>query len=760
MKFKNTLYKNSIKILLAFAILFGGSIARGQDTYADTLNCSGGTPTYFVDLSDEADSLWLSDPTERGGGCCETDDNCVQFELTLAPDAVGIIFYVPDGCGASPSGSLFYQVDCGPLTSVGTPLCLDGAGPHVLTFCKPGNNENCYSIKSFGSPEDSDDITITDACFDSLWISGLEEETVSWTSIFPGEIGEYDYLLDCTDGCDTVIVEGEPGMFYPELIQYQVCGATIGACAVTPHCDTLNVSIVPSLAVEISPIDPSICYGEVGVELFAEPIGGDGDYAFLWSTGATSSSIMAGAAGIYYVELVDGMGCSIAYDTVEVTEYILPITADAGEDIVICAVPDPSVTLAGVLTGSSTGEWSGGEGTFSPDAETMNAVYTPSDAELLVGFAELYLETTDNGSCPGDIDTIVIFYPVFSTYIESEVLDVDCFGNATGAIDLDVIGGALPLIYDWDFGADTEDVTGLPVGDYTLTMTDDFGCVGVRYFEINEPPVLELASVTTPISCFGVLDGGVDLTISGGTSPYSYEWDTGEVTEDVVDLGAGDHAVVVTDANGCEIAAAFTFTEPSEVIAEYVVTPVNCFGNADGSINVEVSGGTPGYSYDWITGEVTEDITGLIAGTYGLTVTDENGCTEIIEVVVAEPEALVITGVTSDVLCFGDATGMIDVSVEGGIPVYNYAWDDGSVSEDLTGVIAGAYTLTVTDQNGCTLVEAFDISQPENLVMEITGEDILCFGDSTGTIDLAIAGGMGAYNYNWSNGATSEDIGM
>lgn len=743
---------------IALLFFFSAHQTFSQVTYADTLNCEGGTPTFTVDLAADPDSLWVSDPAERAGMCCGADNNCVQFSLTLAPDATGINFYIPDGCGAAPTGSLFYQVDCGPLTDVGTPICLDGEGPFIITFCKPGANENCYSIQSIGPPKESEDVTITDACLDSLWITGLDEPTIGWTSVFPGAIGEYDFLLDCTEGCDTVIVEGEPGEEYPELIKYEVCGTSIGGCAGDPHCDTIDVNIVPTLEVGIFPEAPTICYGEAGIELVATGLGGAEPYTYTWNTGDTGNTLFATEPGTYFVEIDDITGCAVAFDTVVVTEYLEPITADAGPDLVVCAVPDPTADLGAFITGSETAVWTGGTGVFGPDTTALEATYTPDAAELDAGFATLILTTTDNGSCPGDTDTITILYPTFTTEIAEVLTDIDCFENATGEIDLTPTGGALPLTYAWDTGETTEDLTGLTAGAYGITLTDTNGCEAIFAYELIEPEPLALTALTENISCFELNDGTIDISPTGGTFPYDFTWATGEETEDLTDLLAGTYDLTLTDENGCMIDTSFTLTEPLDLILDETPSMVSCNGFTDGAIDITPSGGVPDYTYAWDTGELTEDLTGVEAGTYTVTITDANGCTEVLTVDILEPTVLESEVLTEDVACNGDATGAIDLAVTGGTPVYTYAWATGEATEDLTDIPTGTYSFTVTDANGCLISDTLFIDEPEALDLVLDGIDILCYGDSTGSIDANITGGVPGYSWEWTSGEMTEDI--
>lgn len=754
-----TIRSLSYILIIFFTLLIFTPSAFSQDTYSDTLNCAGGTPTFIVDLADDPDSLWISDPASREGSCCfPSDDNCVQFSLTLADDASGIIFYVPDGCGASPTGALFYQVDCGPPTSVGEPLCLDGPGPFTITFCKPGNNENCYSIQSIAEPSLSDGVTITSACLDSLWITGLEEPSITWASFYPGGPGEYDFLLDCVEGCDSVIVEGEPGEIYPELISYEVCGMAIGGCAGSPFCDSINVIIVPDLFVSIEPEEPTICFGGTGTGLMAIAIGGAEPYTYLWNTGEVTDSVFITEPGTYIVEIGDATGCAIAFDTVVVTEYLEPITADAGLDITICATPAPEVDLSGFVTGSTTAIWSGGEGDYTADETDLNAIYTPSPEELLAGFAELILTTTDNGTCPGDEDTITLFFPEFTSEVEILSEDVDCFGNATGAIGLVVTGGALPMTYLWNTGDITADVVDLPEGTYTALLTDDNGCIDSLEVIINEPELLVVTAEIEDASCFGLDDGSIDITVTGGVLEYDFVWDTGEISADLLDVTGGVYGITVTDANGCITNAIYTINEPTELVATYELGDITCNAFSDGWIDVTAVGGTPGYTYLWNTGADTDDLFDMEAAAYLLTINDENGCELIVEVALTEPDELVIMSDFSDVSCFEESDGTINVTVVGGTPIYSFIWSSGELTEDIDALLAGTYILDVTDLNGCLISETFIIDEPTALTSEMTGLNIACFGDSTGAIDLTISGGTLDYTYLWTTGDITADI--
>jgi large repetitive protein len=221
-------------------------------------------------------------------------------------------------------------------------------------------------------------------------------------------------------------------------------------------------------------------------------------------------------------------------------------------------------------------------------------------------------------------------------------------------------------------------------------------------------------TTTTAVLCFGDATGGVNLTVTGGTAPYTYLWSNGATTEDLTNVVAGTYNVTITDANGCTTTASGIVTQPAAALAgTTTTTAVLCFGDATGGVNLTVTGGTAPYSYLWSNGATTEDLTNVIAGTYNVTITDANGCTTTASGIVTQPAAaLAGTTTTTAVLCFGDATGGVNLTVTGGTAPYSYLWSNGATTEDLTNVIAGTYNVTITDANGCTTTASGIVTQP------------------------------------------------
>ncbi len=513
-------------------------------------------------------------------------------------------------------------------------------------------------------------------------------------------------------------------------------------------------------------------------------------YTFNWSNGATTEDVSNLTAGNYSVTITDANGCSTS-SSFTLTEPALLVSSGVAATYV-CGT---NVSCNGANDGSINLTVTGGADCVAYTFNWSNGATTEDVSNLTAGNYSVTI-TDANGCSTSSSFTLtepalLVSSGVAATYVCGT--NVSCNGANDGSINLTVTGGAdcVAYTFNWSNGATTEDVSNLTAGNYSVTITDANGCSTSSSFTLTEPALLVSSGVAatyvcgTNVSCNGANDGSINLTVAGGADcvAYTFNWSNGATTEDVSNLTAGNYSVTITDANGCSTSSSFTLTEPallvsSGVAATYVCgTNVSCNGANDGSINLTVTGGADcvAYTFNWSNGATTEDVSNLRAGTYSVTVTDANGCSTSSSFTLTEPAQLLSSGVAAtyvcgtNVSCAGSNDGSINLTVTGGASctAYTYLWSNGATTEDVSNLTAGNYSVTITDANGCSTTSNFTLTEPDELrVRSITsatfecGYNISCNGASDGSIDLTPEGGATcvAYTYNWSNGATTEDL--
>lgn len=208
------------------------------------------------------------------------------------------------------------------------------------------------------------------------------------------------------------------------------------------------------------------------------------------------------------------------------------------------------------------------------------------------------------------------------------------------------------------------------------------------------------------------------MTVSGGTAPYTYNWSNGGSTQDLSNLGSGTYNVTVTDANGCSATATVTITEPAVLTLNLSSNNLECNGDGSGEVSITVTGGTTPYTYLWSDGSTSHILGDLSAGTYSVTVTDTNGCTTSGSATITQPDALTATIVGTDADCSGNSTGSADLTVTGGTAPYTYSWSNGATTEDISGLGSNIYSVTVTDNYDCEVIQTIIIKRtgPPNVL--------------------------------------------
>lgn len=510
----------------------------------------------------------------------------------------------------------------------------------------------------------------------------------------------------------------------------------------------------PAAALAVNGVTTNVlCFGGNTGSINITPAGGTPGYTYLWSNGATTQDINTLTAGNYNVTVTDANGCTNNLYAATITQPAAALSVNGISANVLCFggnTGSVDITPAGGTPGY-TYLWSNGS--------------TTQDINSLAA-GNYNVTVTDANGCTNNSFTANITQPAAALAVNGVTTNVLCFGGSTGAINITPTGGTPVYSYLWSNGATTQDLGTIPAGSYTVTVTDANGCTNNSYIgNVTQPAAaMSVNGITTNVLCFGGNTGSINITPAGGTPGYTYLWSNGATTQDINSLAAGNYNVMVTDANGCTNSVyAATITQPAAALSvNGVSTNVLCFGGNTGSVNITPAGGTPGYTYLWSNGSTTQDINSLAAGNYNVTVTDANGCTNnSFTANITQPAAaLAVNGMSTNVLCFGGNTGSININAAGGTPTYTYLWSNGSTTQDIGSLTAGNYNVTVTDANGCTN-NSFSavITQPAAGISVVgNSTNVLCYGGTSGTINITPSGGTPAYSFLWSNGSTTEDL--
>lgn len=439
----------------------------------------------------------------------------------------------------------------------------------------------------------------------------------------------------------------------------------------------------------------------------------------------------------------------------------------------------PTITMSGTQVncyggnnGSASVAVSGGSGNYTYTWSFGTGPWTNSLTALSVGTYTVNVK--DNVSGCTVVGAYVVDQPSPISLLSSFVSNVNCYGTNSGSINIAVTGGKAPYTYLWTNGATSQNISSLSAGTYSVTITDanvSPSCTYTTSFTVTQPATaLNSSAIVNPVSCAGGADGSIDVTVWGGTTPYSYSWSNSQLSQDISSLTSGTYTLTVNDAKGCSLSGtSYNVDQPAPLSGVISSTDVTCFGTSTGSATFNVTGGTLPYSYSWQNTEMlfssnTAILSGIPANNYSVTATDSKGCTTNGNVVVVQPSLLTATATSTNVLCYGNSTGYIDLAVNGGTAPYSFSWQNNAsvviaTTEDVSNLSAGTYTVTVTDNKGCTVSLSKTITQPSApLSATFVVSHVLCYGNSTGSINLTVEGGTTPYSYSWTSSQTTEDI--
>ena len=631
------------------------------------------------------------------------------------------------------TGTHTYVWSDGQTTAVATGLC---AGVYTITAT---DANGCTSNSSITITEPTA-VTATTTSTDAL-CNGASDGTA--TAVGAGGTGTYSFVWSTVPPQTTATATG----LNAATGVYTVTVSDANGCT---DVSSVTISEPSQVTATISTTAVS-CHGGTDGTATATVGGGTPGvpaYTYDWGTGATASATSPGqAAGVHTVTISDANGCSIT-ESYTITE----------PSAISFTVSSTSASCNGASDGSATINASGGVGGFSY-AWNSSAQTTATATGLPAGLH--CVTVTDGNGCT--VDTCIqVNEPAGFSNINFSTINVSCFGGSNGQATISLTGGVGAYTYNWSNGDNTATATGLDANTHSVTVTDANGCTVTANVIITEPTALQLGFDVDSVQCKNGNDGSVTALVTGGTFPYSYQWDPstgsgGQVTATASNLTVGTYTVTVTDFNGCTILGSATVFEPSTVLTAAIINQLNpsCHGSCDGSIEVDAQGATPNYTYQWSNGQNTSIATNVCAGAHTVTVTDANGCSVSTGSVLTEPTAITLNPqVLSNyngaaISCTGAADGSVGVVVAGGSGGYSYVWSpQGQNTANINGLVAGTYCVTVTDVAGCQMDTCITIADPVQLAATYTAVDVLCHGDANGQILVNATPGTGTLGVN------------
>ena len=363
--------------------------------------------------------------------------------------------------------------------------------------------------------------------------------------------------------------------------------------------------------------------------------------------------------------------------------------------------------------------------------------------------------------CKGNTDTksITLTEPDARLDMHIDYNDIHCYGANDANLRAVVSGGTTPYYIVWSDDTEAPELTNRGSGVYGCIVRDANRCFVWDSVEVLSPKIpLTMSPKVEHSICYNEARGAITFDVNGGDEPYKF-WMDDQPVERVVDrVRAGTYTMKVADKWGCELVRKAEVKQPSSRIeVEADVHHVRCSGSTTGSIELEVSGGTPGYKFEWSNGEESKDIAGLKPGNYYVTITDANNCgTKQTYTVTAPASILKFTADVTDVTCKGGNNGAIKIEAMGGIPPYSIAINNKNkppVNENLK---AGSYNVQVTDDNQCSVIETVLVSEPEEgITIDISAKNSPCKGRNMGALTAEITNGKPPYKYSWNDGSTA-----
>ena len=640
-------------------------------------------------------------------------------------------------------------ISSGSLPLLNGPFSVCDGGSETITV----TNAALFSDFAWTTGESTPSITVTDANNYTVTVTDLNGCTAEITAEVTGitfVITESITLnTSCTapnGGIDLTMVP--PGSYTfgwsngasTEDIINQASNTYTVTVTDFSGCSTTATYFIPTTtnnpSITLTPVNATCGQNNGAVQLDVSP---PGSYTFSWSNGASSEDLSNLLADTYNVTVTDVNNCIATAGTVVLNNNVSFSLSAVSDPNTSCLLPNGAINLSVNPPGAYIFAWTGGattEDLFNLSGGTYNVTVT--DAAMCTTTASF--EVVNNTIAPA---------------IVGSVSNATC-GQANGIVMLDILPAG-SYTFDWTNGAGTEDIANLLPDNYTVTVTGQNGCTASATFSVgSDNTSISITGTVTDNSSCSTPNGGVNLTILPPGS-YDFEWSNGANTEDLTMITGGSYLVTVTDAFFCTATAFFNVVNSIDLPSISAVVGNAICGQANGSIDVTVAP-AGAYFYAWSGGQAIEDLTNIPAGNYALTVTDANGCSATSDFIVPNEDLPFTVGsATGPNTSCSSPNGFIDLTV---LPsgIYTFSWSNGANTQDLNDLIGGNYFVTVTSQNGCTMVHQTTVANDAAFfTIDAIIENNTSCTIPNGSVNLSIIP-VASYSFSWTNGLSSEDI--
>ncbi len=728
----------------SFTILNEGGISLSTITSNTTCGTSSGSAKVIVSDGTAPYTYQWSDPANQTGQTA-TGLAAGNYTVTVA-DANGCSSTTTvtiESEGGLSLSVIEFNTTCGGNTGSAKVFASNGTSPYTYQWNDPANQTGQTAT---GLAAGNYTVTVTDANGCTAQITAIIESP-STTQFFITPTnpscgnamdGSIDLNITAGNGPFTIVWDNAPNVEDPTNLgagQYCVAITDANNC-VASQCITLTTS--SEIEINLNPVHPTCSANDGAID--ATVNGGSGNYTYTWNTGANTQDINNLSGGNYCLTVTDGSNCT-ATQCVELTTVNSTLTITPTITNLSCAGANDGRIQLFVEGGAIPYGFSWDNGGDSFIIENLSA-------------GTYCVTITDANNC----STVVCYEITAPAPLDLYTLDTDATcGTSNGFTRVVSNNGLAPFTYLWDNGATTNELNDIPAGTYCVTVTDANGCSESICTTISGGDALAITPTITNISCAGADDGRIQLFVEGGAIPYGFSWDNGRNSFVIENLSAGTYCVTITDANNCSTVVCYEITAPAPLDLYTLDTDATC-GTSNGFTRVVSNNGLAPFTYLWDNGATTNELNDIPAGTYCVTVTDANGCSESICTTISGGDALTITPTITNISCADGNDGRIQIFVEGGTIPYGFSWDNGGDTFFIENLSAGTYCLTITDANACEMIECYTLENPDPITITSDITHPTCSDANDGAIQLQVTNGTGTYSYQWDNAANTGNI--